>query len=141
VHQQRPHRRRTRLNFCWDCARIGAHIGAGRTVTDVVLDALETHIDALTPPAPSNTEGLFTRSTRPARQIGVQVQLRLTPANLDVLDQLVRERGFPSRSALIRAALDKHHGNHTLTARALGMPIRTLTYKIRSLGLKSSKSL
>ena len=29
----------------------------------------------------------------------------MTPSNSDVLDRLVAERGFPSRSALIRAAL------------------------------------
>jgi Arc/MetJ-type ribon-helix-helix transcriptional regulator len=82
------------------------HVAPGRTLTDVVLDALEAHQERLTPPSPHDERpGLFARSSRPAPQPGVQVQLRMTPSNVDVLDRLVDERGFSSRSALIRAAL------------------------------------
>ena len=82
-------------------------VAPGRTLTDVTLDALEAHLEQLTPPsAPSeHPGGLFARSPRHCPQPGVQIQLRMTPGNLEVLDQLVGERGFPSRSALIRAAL------------------------------------
>ena len=82
------------------------HVAPGRTLTDVVLDALEAHQERLTPPSPHDERpGLFARSSRPAPQPGVQVQLRMTPSNVEVLDRLVDERGFSSRSALIRAAL------------------------------------
>ena len=82
------------------------HVAPGRTLTDITLDTLEAHLEELTPTStPDEPTGLFTRSARPAPQPGVQVQLRMTPRNSDVLDRLVAERGFPSRSALIRAAL------------------------------------
>ena len=81
-------------------------VAPGRTLTDITLDTLEAHLEELTPTStPDEPTGLFARSTRPAPQPGVQVQLRMTPSNSDVLDRLVAERGFPSRSALIRAAL------------------------------------
>ncbi len=88
------------------------HVAPGRTLTDVALDALEAHQARLTPPAPpSERKGLFARTARPAPQPGVQIQLRMTPGNLEVLDQLVDDRGFPSRSALIRAALAAEEGS------------------------------
>ena len=88
------------------------HVAPGRTLTDVALDALEAHQARLTPPAPpSERKGLFARTARPAPQPGVQIQLRMTPSNLEVLDQLVDDRGFPSRSALIRAALAAEEGS------------------------------
>ena len=88
------------------------HVAPGRTLTDVALDALEAHQARLTPPAPpSERQGLFARTARPAPQPGVQIQLRMTPGNLEVLDQLVDDRGFPSRSALIRAALAAEEGS------------------------------
>ncbi len=80
-------------------------VAPGRTLTDVALDALEAHQERLTPPSTSERPGLFTRSPRPAPQPGVQIQLRMTPSNVQVLDQLKNELGFDSRSALIRAAL------------------------------------
>lgn len=86
---------------------IREQVAPGRTLTDVALDALEAHQERLTPPSstPSERPGLFTRSPRPAPQPGVQIQLRMTPNNVQVLDQLKDELGFDSRSALIRAAL------------------------------------
>lgn len=82
------------------------HVGPGRTLTDVALDALEAHLERLTPTSiPDEPTGLFARQPRPAPQPGVQIQLRMTPSNVDVLDRLVAERGFSSRSALFRAAL------------------------------------
>jgi Arc/MetJ-type ribon-helix-helix transcriptional regulator len=84
---------------------IRQHVGAGRTTTDVVLDAIETHLEDLHPePAPATT-GLFTRAAAPATEPGVQLHLRLTGGNLQVLDKVVADKGFPSRSALIRAAV------------------------------------
>lgn len=86
---------------------IREQVAPGRTLTDVALDALEAHQERLAPPSstPSQRPSLFTRSPRPAPQPGVQIQLRMTPSNVQVLDQLKDELGFDSRSALIRAAL------------------------------------
>jgi hypothetical protein len=81
----------------------------GHTITDAALDAIEASLDQLRPPAVdssvSGKDGLFTRSPKVDPQLGVQVQLRMNQANLEVLDQLVRDRSFASRSALVRQAV------------------------------------
>lgn len=87
---------------------IRSQIASSRTTTDVVLDAIEAHQSQLTPPvqtAPAAAGALFARHTKPEPQDGVQVQLRMTQANVDILDKVVRDNAFPSRSALVRAAL------------------------------------
>lgn len=96
---------------------IRSHISSTRTITDVVLDAIETHQSQLTPPVqpvPADGGALFARHTKPEPQDGVQVQLRMTQANVDVLDTIVRDKAFPSRSALVRAALSAAAGGEVL---------------------------
>ena len=110
VKDQAAHRRKGVIVYVTVQQRewIRRHTGAGRTTTDVVFDAIEGHIDALRPePGAPETSGLFTRSTTPTTEPGVQLHLRLTGGNLTVLDQVVADKGFPSRSALIRAALQE----------------------------------
>ena len=110
VKDQAAHRRKGVIVYVTVQQRewIRRHTGAGRTTTDVVFDAIEGHIDALRPePGAPETSGLFTRSTTPTTEPGVQLHLRLTGGNLAVLDKVVADKGFPSRSALIRAALQE----------------------------------
>ena len=110
TRDQASHRRRGVIVYVTVQQRewIRRHTGAGRTTTDVVFDAIESHLDALRPePDAPETSGLFTRSATPTTEPGVQLHLRLTPGNLTVLDDVVADKGFPSRSALIRAALQE----------------------------------
>ena len=85
----------------------------GRTYGDVVLDCfeqlaadgrLDDVLGAADRPGPT---GLFQRGpARPRRRAArVEVQLRLTRANADVIDQLVARSAMASRSAAITAVL------------------------------------
>ena len=86
---------------------IRRHTSATRTITDVVLDAIEAHQTHLTPPTPDTppaSGGLFTRH-KTERHTLVQLQLRTPQANVDILDRIAADHAI-SRSALVRAALD-----------------------------------
>ena len=87
----------------------------GATYTDLTLDAIDsthTHLtDLLANPArPNHSPSLFTN--RPAHrrrrhsEPQVQVSLRLTISQLQVIDNLVSDCGAPNRSALVSAALE-----------------------------------
>lgn len=87
----------------------------GSTFGEIVLDAVEaTHdqFDTLLAGAGPRTErsGLFVRSVKTAgnAEPHVQVYVRVTAENLDVLDGLVRRHRAPNRSALLAAALDAY---------------------------------
>jgi len=87
----------------------------GSTFGEIVLDAVEaTHdqFDTLFAGAGPRTErsGLFVRSVKTAgnAEPHVQVYVRVTAQNLDVLDGLVRRHRAPNRSALLAAALDAY---------------------------------
>lgn len=92
---------------------IRERISSIRTVTDVVLDAIEVHQAHLAPPTPDAppSGGLFARH-KTKRQDLVQLQLRTPQANVDVLDAITADHAFPSRSALVRAALQAATQNH-----------------------------
>ena len=114
VKDQAAHRRKGVIVYVTVPQRewIRRHTGAGRTTTDVVFDAIEGNLDALRPePSAPATSGLFTRDIAPATEPGVQLHLRLTGGNLTVLDQVVADKGFPNRSAFIRAALQEAAAN------------------------------
>lgn len=87
---------------------------SGRTSAQVVLTALEQHLDELTnqfasSPAPVRNTGLFATLSRPQPVVSprhVQFGLRGIPAeDRRVLEQLVAETGAGSLSALVRRAL------------------------------------
>jgi len=84
---------------------------SNRATTDVVLEAIENHQTRLTPPplptpaVPASDGALFPRQPKPERHDGVQLQLRMTQPAIDILDTIVTDHRWPSRSALIRAAL------------------------------------
>ncbi len=83
------------------------HTSSTRTITDVVLDAIEAHQTQLTPAAPDTppaSSGLFTRH-KTERHTLIQLQLRTPQANVDILDRIAADHAI-SRSALVRAALD-----------------------------------
>lgn len=89
----------------------------GATFTDLALEAVDaTHgrLDQLLADTrrPTRPGSLFA-APPPRRRLRhsepqVQVSLRLTRSNLDVLDRLTREHTAPSRSALVSAALGAH---------------------------------
>lgn len=86
------------------------HTSSTRTITDVVLDAIEAHQTQLTPAAPDTqpaSSGLFTRH-KTERHTLVQLQLRTPQANVDILDRIAADHAI-SRSALVRAALEAAH--------------------------------
>jgi hypothetical protein len=75
----------------------------GITYADVILDALERHWDALAGvwAARTRSYGLPPRQQRPSGNLRTQVQLKLRPDALAVLDSRVAETNAPSRNALI----------------------------------------
>lgn len=89
------------------------------TLAELVLSAVAAHIDDLPAliaaerPASAPALGPFPDAPGPARartdaEPRVNVSLRLSAGNLQVLDQLVEESGADSRSQLITAALRRH---------------------------------
>lgn len=92
--------------------RLREHINKhpGTNYTTTVFDAIEQNLDALTAaqePAPTSSS-LFERTPRGRRQDGVdriQLTLRLTQRNEDILDSLVEETGAQNRSDLVSRAL------------------------------------
>lgn len=85
------------------------------TFTDLVLEALDaTHarladLLAATLPVKSASGSLFSSATRTRRlrhdEPQVQVSIRPTRGDLDVIDRLAEQAGAPSRSALVTTAL------------------------------------
>lgn len=92
--------------------RLREHINKhpGTNYTTTVFDAIEQNLDTLTAgqePAPTSSS-LFERTPRGRRQDGVdriQLTLRLTQRNEDILDSLVEETGAQNRSDLVSRAL------------------------------------
>jgi len=92
--------------------RLREHINKhpGTNYTTTVFDAIEQNLDALTATqdtAPTS-RSLFERTPRGRRQDGVdriQLTLRLTQRNEDILDSLVEETGAQNRSDLVSRAL------------------------------------
>lgn len=88
---------------------INKHPGTNYTTT--VFDAIEQNLEALKEtqePAPSGSGSLFERAPRGHRTDRVnrvQVTLRLTQRNEDILDHLVEETGAMNRSDLVSRAL------------------------------------
>lgn len=96
-----------------------ARITKDLTIPGIVLEAVETHLQDLARlvdlekgTAPAGTS-LFPDPTSSPRssetgETRVPVTMRLTAANLAVLDNLVRQTGADNRSQLITAALRAH---------------------------------
>lgn len=91
------------------------------TLTQVILEAIETHVDQLTDlvagervgdQPPGETQALFpdrpSIAQHTASETRVAVSLRLTSRNLEVIDHLVESHGAQTRSDLITAALRAH---------------------------------
>lgn len=101
--------------------RLKAYCGrTGRTYTDVVLDAVEELDSQLSEVFAQQVGvrspgGLFSRRTtrRPRTgEPGVQIPLRLSPEDLEVLDERVTEYAEGNRSLFIRAVLDSYLTGH-----------------------------
>ena len=86
------------------------------TYTDIALDAVEATYhrlpELLAPYRPAaHTGSLFVRSgkaTSFTQEPHVQVNLRFSAQNLEVLDRLTEELAAPNRSVLIATALDNY---------------------------------
>lgn len=87
------------------------------TYTELVLEAIDaTHgrLAALLAPVSAKTRSGSLFTVPPARrrqrhtEPQVQVSIRPTRGDLDVIDRLTRETAAPSRSALVAAALTAH---------------------------------
>jgi uncharacterized protein len=94
---------------------------AGEQLTNagIVLQAIEDalpHLDELTMPEPKPS-GLFTYSTKRAKEPGIQLGLRIAGADLDVVDQIAAKHCDGNRSLLVETAL-KHRYAVTTTSTA-----------------------
>jgi hypothetical protein len=94
--------------------RIRGDVG-DRTLGEWLLDAYEAVHDRLPARFPQRTPtaGLPPRTRRPRRGTGglVEVQLRLTRAEVAVLEQRMDDLGGPSRSAFVTAVAELHLGS------------------------------
>lgn len=102
-----------------DRLRNTARSSPDTTVAAVVLDAIERNVDDLEAlvageqphSRPADHSGLFpdaVKTERTSTEIRVPVTLRLTSANLAVIDDLAQQHRATSRSQLITAALRAH---------------------------------